>query len=384
MTGFTEMTSIEQIIEPILLLRVIRAALSLPDTPEADALKERMLKKDATDREMREAADLCRARYGEAMLLDGIGVCFPDVVIKDRIVGGETYKTRGIRNASADYEREFSRLSTLQELLMRHCRPGGRVHMANDGSLAAYTAAAELTYAGETTVRDGVFAHTLGTELGTGWIDESGEIPQIPLEVYNCVIDLGNYPARVYHELDVRSVRNFNTKLSGTLQKYCSQSGAYRLALRFFEERDMPRYQELFDRGFLEKRDGGVFVCQSPADMRKPLLEHLMRLAIEGVGAAEAVFREIGAFLAVTFEETEWMLSPRSCERVLFGRFVMHQRIFELMQEGANARYPVQFIAGDGKLAFTPLMRELKNDPAYTVAQFGQAVGAAYFVSSLL
>jgi hypothetical protein len=37
-----------------------------------------------------------------------------------------------------------------------------------------------------------VFAHTLGTELGTGWIDETGAIPQIPLEVYNCVIDLGN------------------------------------------------------------------------------------------------------------------------------------------------------------------------------------------------
>ena len=47
---------------------------------------------------------------------------------------------------------------------------------------------------------------------------------------------LGNHPTRAYHELDARSVNNFNTGLAGTLQKYCSQSGAYRLALRLFEE----------------------------------------------------------------------------------------------------------------------------------------------------
>jgi len=69
---------------------------------------------------------------------------------------------------------------------------------------------------------------------------------------------------------------------------------------------------------------------------------------------------------------------------VLFGRFVKHKRCFELMQEGANARNPVTFVAGDGNLAFTPLMLDLKNDPAHTVAQFGQAVGAAYFAASQL
>ena len=381
-----EMTHMEQVIEPILLMaRVIRAAMSLPNTAEAEALREQMLQKGVSNEAMQSAVDTCRSLYGEPVLLDGIGVCFPDVVIDDQIVGGETYKTRGIRNAAKDYESEFIKLSTLQKMLLEQCRPGGKVHLSNDGSLAAYTAAVELAHSAEAeSVVSGVFAHTLGTELGTGWIDETGEIPQIPLEVYNCIIDLGNHPARAYHELDARSVNNFNTGLSGTLQKYCSQSGAYRLALRKFEEKAPARYAELFDKGFLEKRDGGVFVCQTPSDMRKPLLEHLMRLASEGDATAAEIFREIGEFLAVTFEETEWMLAPKSRARILFGRFVKHKRCFDLMQEGAAARNNVRFVAGDGTLAFTPVMLELKSDPVHTVAQFGQAVGAAYFAASQL
>lgn len=381
-----EMLRVEQIVAPILLMAdVMRAAMSLPDSAEANALRERVLRKGVSDEAMRSAIAACRAVAGEPPLLDGIGVCFPDVVIDDKIVGGETYKTRGIRSASADYEKEFLQLSKLKEELLDRCRPGGTVHISNDGALAAYTAAVELAHSEEAqSVASGVFAHTLGTELGTGWIDASGGIPQIPLEVYNCIIDLGNRPARAYNELDARSVNNFNTGLAGTLQKYCSQSGAYRLALRIFEQKAPARYTELFEKGFLQRHHDGIFVAQTPSDMRKPLLEHLMRLSSEGDPAAEEIFREIGEYLSVTFEETEWMLAPRSQKRVLFGRFVKHKRCFELMQEGANARRPVQFVAGDGNLAYTPLMLDLKGDPAHTVAQFGQAVGAAYFAASQL
>lgn len=381
-----EMMRMEHLIEPILLMaEVVRAAISLPDTPEAADLREQMLAKGVSDEAMQSAVETCRSLYGEAPLLDGIGVCFPDVVIDDQIVGGETYKTRGIRNASADYDAEFGKLAQLKTLLLKQCKTHGKVHLSNDGSLAAYTATVEMAHSAEAdSVQYGVFAHTLGTELGTGWIDETGEIPQIPLEVYNCIIDLGNHPARGYHELDARSVNNFNTGLSGTLQKYCSQSGAYRLALRIFEEKSPARYAELFEKGFLEHRDGSVLVRQTPSDMRKPLLEHLMWLASEGDTAAEEIFREIGEFLAVTFEETEWMLAPRSRARILFGRFVKHKRCFELMQQGANTRNDVHFVAGDGTLAFTPVMLELKSDPVHTVAQFGQAVGAAYFAASQL
>ena len=49
---------------------------------------------------------------------DAIGLCFPDVVIKDKVVGGEAPKTRGIReNAAVEYEAEFRKLTDLNDIL---------------------------------------------------------------------------------------------------------------------------------------------------------------------------------------------------------------------------------------------------------------------------
>lgn len=55
---------------------------------------------------------------------DAIGLCFPDVVIRNRIVGGETYKTRGMReNAALDYEAQFAKITDLCMLLPGIYRP---------------------------------------------------------------------------------------------------------------------------------------------------------------------------------------------------------------------------------------------------------------------
>lgn len=382
----TVMTDVDSILSPILLMvRVIRTALSLPDTGRAAELRRAILDKNASEAETLAAVEAAEVEFGAPAALDGIGVCFPDVVIADKIVGGETLKTRSLRAHSKDYEKDFSRLTGLNGLFRNHLRPGGVAHIANDGSLAAYTAAVELAHSQRSDeVADGAFAHTLGTELGAGWIDETGAIPEIPLEVYNCIIDLGEYPARAHEPLDARSLNNFNTCLPGTLQKYCSQSGAYRLAIEYFRAEAPRRYEELFEKGFLKKENGGVYVATSPRDMRKALLEHIMVLACEGEPSAERVFRKIGEYLAVTCRETDFILAPRAKNRVLFGRFVKRQRCFELMQEGAAARSHVRFTAADDDLAFTPLMLDLKADPVYTVAQFGQAVGAVYYAASVL
>ena len=379
-----DMTKIEQLIDPILLLvRVMRAALALPGTERGDKLRAALLDKDATDDQMRTLLEEARIQHGDFPMLDGIGVNFPDVVIRDKIVGGETLKTRGIRGASPDYEAEFGRLVGLGELLLAYCKPGGRFRMANDGSLAAYTGAVELAHSGHAReVVDGVFAHTLGTELGTGWIDAGGEIPQIPLEVYNCVIDLGNAPARKLDVFDLRSVCNFNTGIPGTLQKYASQSGAYRLAVEYFSADAPQLYKELLEGSYIEERDGGVYLSTSPKDMRKALLERIMELACTGQPQAERVFREIGRYLAATWRETEFILCPKAKRRVLFGRFVKHPRCFELMQEGASELADIKLEAGDDSLAFTPLMQNLKAELNYTVAQFGQAIGAVYFAAN--
>jgi len=342
--------------------------------------------------------DICD-KLGNSILPDGIGVGFPDVIIMNKIVGGETLKTRGIRKVSPDYEAEFAELLKLNDMLLSYCKPDGVINITNDGSLAAFTAAVELAHSNRAEeVVHGVFAHTLGTELGTGWVDENGEIPQIPLEIYNCVIDLGNYPAREFKPFDLRSSLNFNTGIAGTMQKYASQSGAYRLALEYFdgkedkgtvplscrdktEEPSPCLRDELFEKGFIEETENGIYVITSPADKRKPLLEFIMKLADEGQPKAEKVFREIGKCLAATYKETEFLLNPEAKRRILYGRFVKSQKCLQLLRDGAHEMSNIIMEAGDDNLAFTPFMQALRDNPDYTVAQFGQAVGAVYYAA---
>lgn len=381
------MATVAELTEPILLLaRVMQWALHLPETAEGAALRRRLLDQHATVSDMQQAVSEAEALYSVPEPWDGIGVSFPDVVIGDKIVGGETTKTAGIRAHAVDYEREFLQLTDLREQLRCMCRPGGAVHITNDGNMAAYTAAAELAHSPNSGLTaGGVFAHTLGTELGSGWINSRGEIPPIPLEIYNCIIDLGSWPARAYPAEDVRSIRNWNTGLYGTLQRYCSQSGAYRLAERYFAVDAPNALSALMNEEYLKKdAQGGLVVPTAPKDMRKPFLERLMDMAQAGQPEAEQVFREIGRYLAAVWQETEWMLTPEAKPRILFGRFIKKERCFQLLQEGAAQVCPVALEAGNEGLAYTKIMRQLASEKSYTVAQFGQAVGAVYFVAGVV
>lgn len=415
-----EFTVSDQLIDPILLLvRLVRAQLSVLNGPVQSirmplesTLAIALDKSCSLDRigEIVEEAEM--QLHGHLISFDAIGLCFPDVVVKNKIVGGEVYKTRGIRNnPQVDYEEEFARLTDLDDRLRPFCKPNGRVRMTNDGPMASFTAAVEQVFSQQPErVADGVFAHTLGTELGTGWIDQSGSIPDIPLEVYNFIIDLGSDSARQYHCDDPRSIINFNTGLSGTLQKYASQSGAFRLAIKYFRQSRPDLYQELLDKGFIRENgtqsdslgqstgsgtdadrlavqteSGDAYptmvVPTEPVDMRKPFLQHLMDLTTrEQDAVCDQIFIDIGQFMAVTWAECEQILMPQAKTRVLFGRLVKNPRCFELMQEGARMLYPdLVFEAADDSIANTSLMRQLESDPDYTIAQFAQAVGAIYF-----
>lgn len=379
-------TTCEQLMGPILLLvRIVRAAVSISDggTLEQQTLVAQLLDKDAPINRMKVLIKELEA-VTPLRELDGIGVSFPDVVIDNMIVGGETLKTKGIREASSDYEQEFAKLRQLELQLKEFCKESGNVRMGNDGSLAAYTAAVEWAWESEhrDKVSNGVFAHTLGTELGSGWIDEGGKIPQFPLEIYNCIIDIGAYPSRRYNAQDVRSVRNFNTGLCGTLQKYTSQYGAYRFAARLLKENAEKEYEALFDKGYLTKNDDGLFVVMQPKDMRKALLEYLMANACEGQTEMEQIFCEIGRCLYAAWYVAEDILNPVAKSRVLFGRFVKREPCFRLIEQGIHTQAPIEIYAADSSLAYTPLMLDLEHDPIHTVAQFGQAVGAVYFAAA--
>ena len=310
-----------------------------------------------------------KATGGETF--DAIGLSFPDVVIRDRILGGETPKTRGLRDNSAlDYEGEFQKLGGLKDRLLDYCVPGGRVRITNDGNMAAFAAAMELCCGGESGLESGVLAHTLGTDLGSGWLLPDGRVPELPLEMYDFLVDLGSFPQRRYAPTDLRSVCNENSGLSGA-RRYLGQAACYRMAAELDPA--------MLD-GFAEETGGLLQIRSKPCDLRKPCLEHLMALAEEGKPEAEEIFRRIGRHLAQVNREMAFILHPETPVRYLYGRFVKRARCFELIREGCAEVMPgLHLIAADENLACSPLMRQLAQRPGVTVAQFGQAVGAIYY-----
>lgn len=371
-----------ELIDPILALtRLMRAGACLVRLGREDEIQRSAFLKTASLQEVKEAAEKMEAAAGEGLRgFDAIGLCFPDVVIKNRIVGGETYKTRGMRgNAAADYEREFARITDLHQQLAEFVRPGGAMMNTNDGPMAAFTTAMEESAAG-LDLTSGFFAHTLGTELGTGWILPDGSIPEIPLEAYNFIIDLGSFGQTAYEADDIRSVLNFNTGLAGTLQKYASQSGVFRLAAKYLPEQDPAVYRMAFDKGYFHQEGGKLTVPTAPEDLRKPCLEFFMRQAgVKGSACAE-IFRQVGEYMAVTWLETEHILKPACKARTLYGRLVKSAACFELMKEGARRLVPgISLSAADDSLVRTPLMKQLQDNKDYSVAQFAQAVGAVYY-----
>ena len=364
----------EGLIRPILLLAELMQARLwaeyLPkDGPERQLL-ERALEKEAGHELMESAVKACSR--AELPMFSGIGLSFPDVVINNRILGGETPKTKGMReNRELDYEKEFTKLSCLGAELRKLCLPGGRVEIVNDGPMAAFSAAAELAWDAKARLgQGGIVAHSLGTDLGTGWIKGNGEIPDIPLELYDLLVDLGSEGWRTYPAEDLRSVKNENSGLPG-LRRYLGQAAAYRMAWQL--------KPELLE-GFTEEKDGVLGISMRPRDLRKPCLESLMRSAAKGDEAALEVFRRIGRNLAQMTREVEYLLDTGARSRYLFGRFIKEPVCFQFIREGFCQLLPdMELCPADDGLALTPLMEQLAGRRDVTVAQFAQAVSAIYF-----
>ena len=330
-----------------------------------------------------ETTERLMKQFGAGRKWDAIGLSWPDVIIHNMIVGGETTKTKGLReNPDRDYEEQFARLTGLCGELGAYTRSGNAVMCCNDGPMAAFTDAVEMSAAGED-VSKGFIAYSLGTELGTGWVRADGSIPQIPLEFYQCIIDLGSAEAGKYDAEDVRSSLNVNTLLPGTLQKYTGQSGVFRLACKLLPSREPALYREVMEKGLFRVSADGTFmeVPTEPEDRRKECLEFFMEKAASGGSeVCRDIFREIGEYIAVTWAENEYLFHPAAKERTLFGRLVKRQECFDLIKEGAARREPSLVLKNaDSGLAVTPLMRQLDEDPVFTVAQFAQAVGALHF-----
>ena len=351
----------EGITGPIVLLVQLMACCAAGMTPALQAA----LDKDASDEEMTRAV-----AQSASMPLDVLGVSFPDVVIRDRIVGGESPKTKGMReNPAIDYETAFAGLGGLVDQLRPLCREGAALHMTNDGHIAAFTAAAELAFSGGAPdFSGGVIAHALGTDFGVGYLDSDGSIPEMPVELYDFLLDLGSFPQRELSPDDLRSTRNENSGLPGA-RRYVGQAAAFRLAY----EAD----PSLLD-GFTARQGIALTV---PADKRKDCLAHLMARAADGDPAARRVFLQVGRGVGEMSRELALLLHPATDTRYLFGRFVKDPACFRLLQEGCRQVVPsLRLEAADEELSCTPLMRALSVH-GVTVAQFGQAIGAMYYAA---
>ncbi|MCR5161494.1 MAG: hypothetical protein K6C06_06965 [Lachnospiraceae bacterium] len=365
----------------ILLTRLMRAGTCMMLSGRIGEIRTEAFEKTADDDLIGKCVVEMENVLGPELTgFDGIGLSFPDVVINNRIIGGETSKTRGMRdNKDRGYEEQFAVLTGLCDTLRRYVREGGCVRALNDGNMAAYTAAVEMQ-AGSEDVSEGVFAHSLGTDIGTGWVEPDGEVPSIPLEIYSFVIDLGSRKGRTYSDRDVRSIQNTNTGLFGGLQRYTSQAGIFRLAAEYLPVKEPSLWEEMCEKGLFREKDGIMDIPREPVDMRKPALEFLSEKACSGESAfCREMFQKIGEYLAVTFEETDFILRSVPHRRFLLGRLVKRRECFELIREGARQRYPeVIPEAADEDMANSSLMRQLDELTDYSVAQFAQAVGAMY------
>ena len=97
-----------------------------------------------------EAAERLMTQFGAGRKWDGIGLSWPDVIIHNMIVGGETTKTKGLReNKDRDYEEQFAQLTGLCGILGKYTVSGSAVMCCNDGPMAAFTDAVEMAARGE-------------------------------------------------------------------------------------------------------------------------------------------------------------------------------------------------------------------------------------------
>lgn len=380
-----EFRTAEEFLSPLMLLtRLMRVGTGLMLSGRIGEIRTEAFEKGAGDALIEKCTLEMEASLGtELRGFDGIGISFPDVVINNRIIGGETSKTRGMRdNREREYEEQFAALTCLCDALRSFVTEDGCVRALNDGNMAAFTAAVERQAGGED-VSGGVFAHSLGTDIGTGWVKPDGTVPSVPLEIYSFIIDLGSRKSRGRDIRDIRSIQNTNTGLFGGLQKYTSQAGIFRLAAQYLPVREPSLWTEVCEKGLFCEKDGLVQIPQEPDDMRKPALEFLAEKAKSGESMlCREIFLKIGEYLGATFEETDHILGSVPRRRYLLGRVVKHRECFDLICEGCLQRYPqVMPEAADEDMANTSLMQQLDELTDYSVAQFAQAVGAMYYAA---
>ncbi len=316
---------------------------------------------------------------------DAIVIGFPDIVVHNKIAGGESFKHQGMKNnPDTDYEVEFFKTSDLDELAAPYAKEGAPVVVLNDGNAASYITSVEQTFAPESFIdENGMFCCTIGTEMGTGFISRGGTIQHIPLEGFQHVIDLGNEEYRKYPPADLRSVNSTNTGIPGVVQKHISQMGLFRMALTALWESKDPLFEKLQEMGLIAYDAGAdtLYSVLEPEDRRGTLTRFLISQLSEGCPAVEEAFRMMGKAMGILIDQDRLIFPEITTRRLLSGGIIADDRAFALMREGLRAYNPSYDVMRlDEETMYSPLLRSMTPEQR----SFNVAIGSAYIGNRFL
>ncbi len=311
---------------------------------------------------------------------DGICVGFPDIVVQNKIAGGESYKQLGMRK-NPEYETEFEKTQLLDKLVANYAKNPESVMIINDGNAASIIVSIEQAFAKSDLIdENGLFANTIGTEMGTGFVSMGGTVQAVPLEGFQHVIDLGNLAQQRFPAQDVRSILSLNTGIAGTVQKYVSQLGLFRMGVGTLMRENEQLFEEFVKEGLLEVQEENLLmVSNTGGDKRGKLTRRLISMLTEGCRQVEDTFLEMGKALGVLIDQDKLIFPEIKTTRLLSGGIVAVDEVFETIKRGLkqhNQSYEV--IRLDENTTFSPLLKSVDEENR----NFNVAVGSAYICAA--
>ena len=347
---------------------------------------------DASFETVRAAADYLEASgispFGR---FDAVVIGFPDIVVANKIAGGETFKQRGMKtNPAIDYETEFYRTSELDNLARPYAKQNAPVIVLNDTNTASYLISAEQSLAEHSVIgAQGMFVNTIGTEMGTGFISRGGTVQYIPLEDYQHVIDLGNTAYAAYPENDMRSVNNMNTGIPGTVQKHVTQLGLFRMAVSEFIKRDKAVIEALAGQRLVhyDRERDCIETVTDPVNAREKLTRLLTeRMLQEKNPVMEEVFRAMGTAMGVLIDQDLLLFPEIKPVRLVSGGIMAEDAGFRLFCEAVqkhNSAYKV--IRLDESTVHNPLLKKIPpGERKFTVAVGSAFIGNRFLLAGNL
>jgi hypothetical protein len=362
-------------------------AAATESVPEREAIIAEAFKRDASYDQVLAAAEYLESRgISPYKRFDAIVIGFPDIVVANKIAGGETFKQLGMKtNPDVDYETEFFKTSELDNLVRVFAKEGAPVIILNDTNTASYLISIEQSVSAETMLdENGIFANTIGSEMGTGFISRGGTIQYIPMEGYQHVIDLGCTNYGDYPLNDIRTLKNTNTGILGTVQKYVSQMGLFRIALSSFMETDRTLIDTLVKRNLITcdpQKDSVEIVVENRDKLTRLLTNEFL---VEKKSVMEHVLDIMGKAMGILIDQDMLLFPEIKPKRLVSGGIMASDKVFSLFRS-ALLRYNPDYdiIRLDESTANSPLLKKIENKQrTFTVAIGSALIGNRFLLES--